>query len=359
MRPLTNILRRRNKDGTLRRYHRVTGVRLPDAPEHQPEFIVAWAREEEAAKRHKPKRSRHGAGTLGAAIEAYQKGRDWRELADSTKAMRRRILSKIGDRGGHVRLSSIRPHHIIHDIEDCPAHAARDRLKAWRAVMKHAGLEAVAKAVALPEAPRSDGHHTWTRDEIAAYRKHHKIGTDARLAFELAYWTAARSSDLVRLGRQSVQSDGWLRFVQKKTGVEVEIPFTCVLPADMAGLLSADHVQLLACIDAMPRGRLLFLETAQGKPRSEKAFGSWLATHAQAAGLAAGRTPHGLRKARLTMMAEAGWSELKRMAWAGHLDHKEAHLYTKKAERKAALRGTERDRNTGTPHPTERNAEEK
>jgi len=128
------------------------------------------------------------------------------------------------------------------------------------------------------------------------------------------------------------------------------------LPDWMAKDLGEDHAIVLETLRAAP-GRLLFLETAQGNPRSAKAVGAWLGLKAQEAGLPAGRTPHGLRKSRLTSFAEMGWSIHQLMSWAGHLSPDEAILYTRRAERRRVLEGTERNPKAGMdrePHSRSR-----
>jgi hypothetical protein len=51
-------------------------------------------------------------------------------------------------------------------------------------------------------ASKSDGHHSWTEDEIVRFEARHAIGTRARLAFGLLLYTAQRRADVVGMGRQ-------------------------------------------------------------------------------------------------------------------------------------------------------------
>ena len=59
------------------------------------------------------------------------------------------------------------------------------------------------------------GWHAWTPDEIDHYRKHHPIGTKARLALELMLNVGARVSDARGSGSQH-ETEGWLKFVAWK-----------------------------------------------------------------------------------------------------------------------------------------------
>jgi integrase len=70
---------------------------------------------------------------------------------------------------------------------------------------------------------RSEGFHTWTEDEIAAFEAAWPIGTRARLAFGLLLYTAQRRSDVVRMGRQHVHA-GNIEVRQQKTGRPLLIP---------------------------------------------------------------------------------------------------------------------------------------
>lgn len=340
-------------------------IRLPELPENHPDFIAAYARA--AEEPNKPRGPRGPvAGTLEHLVRTYEASPEWRALRQSTRDQRHRIGRKILDvkdgKGGLVRVKDIRRHHIEHDIGQLDPHPARNRLKVWRALMDyavaHGWIDAdPSNGVRKPKAPKSDGFQPWTPEDIETFRRRHAIGTEARLAMELCYWTGAASADVVRLGRQMVGADGWLRFSRQKTGSAVDIPLT-TLPDRIAVDFVVDHDHLLAALAAAPAGRMLFLETEAGQPRSPKAFGQWLATHARAVGLPSGRSPHGLRKARLIAFAEAGWSVHQIMSWAGHLTPDESVLYTRRASRRSILEGTEQIQKRGIPaRPYSKNRE--
>lgn len=119
---------------------------------------------------------------------------------------------------------------------------------------------------------------------------------------KLVYLTAAYASDWVWLSLGMVTKDRWLSFWQQKIDREVSIPFNRrVQPfaVDMQG----DLDQLKVTIDAMLRPKT-WLVTQHGKSRSTKAFSSWSAGAATAAGQ--GETAYGLRKARAEALAGAG-----------------------------------------------------
>ena len=86
-----------------------------------------------------------------------------------------------------------------------------------------AGISLSAKDV-RPLKVESDGHHSWTEEEIAQCRNTHPIGSRARLALELLLNTGQRGrSDVIRMGRQHIE-DGMIRVRQSKTGAELFFP---------------------------------------------------------------------------------------------------------------------------------------
>src|SRR6478672_10214057 len=52
---------------------------------------------------------------------------------------------------------------------------------------------------------KTNGFHTWTEEEIAAYASRHAPGSKARLALELLLQTGVARCDMVRMGRQHVK----------------------------------------------------------------------------------------------------------------------------------------------------------
>ncbi len=107
-------------------------------------------------------------------------------------------------------------------------------------------------AVERRKVKKSSGYEPWTVSDIDNFRDHWPITFPQRLAFELLHWTAARSSDAVRLGLGMVDRQGWLVFRQQKTGGEVAIPFKRALP-DFAVGMQADLDVLIATISHAPR----------------------------------------------------------------------------------------------------------
>jgi len=152
-------------------------------------------------------------------------------------------------------------------------HASKNRLKVWRAILNHAVEENwISESPAAHirvKLPGSEGHHPWTDAEITKYRKFHKIGSPARIAFELFFWTGARCGDARRLGFQMIDPTGWIAFTQEKTRGKVVIPFTCQLPEWMQPF-QHDYSHLQENLKEIVPDTLQFILTRYGKPRSEK-----------------------------------------------------------------------------------------
>lgn len=335
---LPNVDRRR-VGGTVYKYHRVTRTKLPcDVPEDHPRFIAAWTAEQ--AKTDAPARIDGPAGTIAAAIRGYLGSKGHADLSPDYRRPIRSHLEAIAEAYGLAQLRDLRPRHISADLAQLDTNPARARRKAWRKLCTWAKdhqhiIEDPSAAVSAPRARKTSGHLPWTADDIAAFRSHWPIETAQRLAFELTFWTAARRGDAARLSTRMIGRDGVLVFDQGKTGNPSHVPWTCALPA------YADrdsHRHLMACL-AHHRPELMMVVTQTGKARSPKAFGGWLAEAARAAGV--DKTAHGLRKSRLTQIAESGGSVHAIMSWGGHVTLSEAQDYIDSANRKKAVMGSD------------------
>jgi integrase len=170
---------------------------------------------------------------------------------------------------------------------------------------------------------KSDGHHTWTEEEIAQYEAFYPIGTKARLALALGLYTAQRRGDVVRMGRQHIR-DGVISVRQEKTGEPLAIPV---------------HPELQAALDATSVGHLTLLVTKSGKSYGANDFSEQFRSWCDAAGLPKACTFHGLRKAALTRLADAGCTVHEIAAISGHKTLKEIAHYTKAADQARLARG--------------------
>jgi integrase len=202
--------------------------------------------------------------------------------------------------------------------------AANGRIKAMRQVFRWAKSNGITKTNPAMELPYlrsgSDGHHSWTPEEVSQFMQRHPLGTKAHLALCLLLWTGVRRSDVVRLGRQHVRN-GKFAFIaaknQRRKPMSVEIP---ILP------------QLQTVLDASPTGDLTFLITQFGRPFTVAGFGGWFRRRCDEAGLR-NCSAHGLRKAGAATAAENGATTQQLMAIFAWSTSKEAERYTRAAHR--------------------------
>ena len=328
--------------GNPRLYYRRKGekpVAMPDAPKDSAAFLKAYT---EAAAGLPPEgvKAVPRTGTIGAGVLAYKKSDHFLTIAPSTRERWRRMLEDIATRYGVARLVDLEPKHIRKDLARLDPHPANNRLKVWRALGRwwvDAGLLDTdpARDVRPRATPQTDGHQAWTEADAALFRAHWPIGSIQRLAFELLITTGAARVDVVRLGPRNVDDDGWLTYTRKKCGTLAVVPFSCPAPAWYPA-----SPYLAECLARAPR-HLTFLSTDRGGSRSDKAFGNWFAAAARAAGIEKGKTAHGVRKLLAVMMAERGAAPEQRMAILGHDTTKQTQHYSKAADAKRIISGTD------------------
>jgi len=310
------------RDGRAYYYLRRPGhprVRLRGLP-WSPSFMAAYEaalagpRNAVGADRIKP-------GSVAAVVAAYLDSHQaFGSKGPGTQRMRRGILERFRTAYGDRPFALLPPEWIEALLDAKPPHAARSWLVTLRSLcqfaVKHRWLRVDPTANIKLRAPKGDGFHTWTEDEIAQFGAHHPIGTKPRLALALLLYTAQRRSDVVKIGRQHIR-DGVLMVKQQKTGATLAIPV---------------HADLRAVLDATPSEHLTFLVTATGKPYGGNAFSAQFRKWCDAAGLPKRCKVHGLRKAACRRLAEAGCSTKEIMAISGHATMKEIVRYTDAAD---------------------------
>ncbi|HEX7076194.1 MAG TPA: tyrosine-type recombinase/integrase, partial [Hyphomicrobiaceae bacterium] len=158
--------------------------------------------------------------------------------------------------------------------------------------------------------------------ELQQFRDKWPVGTKPRLAFEILYWTGCRVSDLAQLGRQHVRSNRIVFTAHKnrnRSPVRIDIP---AMP------------ELLAVIAKSPCGDLTFLTTDWGPPyTSHKGLSRRFVEWCREAGLPAGCSAHGIRKAAACELALKGANLNQLQAVFGWKTAKEALRYTQAADR--------------------------
>jgi integrase len=164
----------------------------------------------------------------------------------------------------------------------------------------------------------TDGYHTWSVDEIAAYVRRHPPGSMAYLAIMTLLFTGLRRSDVTIFGRQHVRG-GVIRFRTGKTKAE---------------LVTSASWPFLEALALMPAtAELPFLQSARGKGfASGAAFGNWFKDRCTEAGLPH-CSAHGLRKAASVLADEGGASDDQINAMFTWVNPGQSSVYTRTANR--------------------------
>jgi integrase len=332
-----------DRHGKPRFYFRRRGykqVKLPGLP-YSPEFMAAYATAAHGA-RDKLGQSRSKPGTVAAAVAGYFASSAFAGLAASTRMTRRRVLERFRVDHGDKGIATLGRVHVERMIEAKAAKpgTALNFLVALRALMRHAVLvglcaEDPTAGVRGPKF-RSAGFYTWTEQDIAAFEDKHPIGSRARLALALLLYTAQRRADVVKMGRQHVR-DGLIHIRQSKTGKTLAIPL---------------HPELRAALDAAAADNMTFLTAANGRPLHPDSFSHWFKRKCREAGLPAGASAHGLRKAACRRLAELGCSANVIASISGHSTLREISRYTAAADQvRLARQGIEALTRTKTGKP--------
>jgi integrase len=207
--------------------------------------------------------------------------------------------------------------------------------------------------IPTPKSQNKDGHHTWTLDEVAAWRDAFPIlnadGTPcmARRFLEMEVAWGARAGDLLQLGWENIDA-GVISFTPQKTRISTGK----VVHLDATDQNGNNGEHLAAVLAHCPRNEAFFFQKppagfnqyTKGKvvalkpepwsyTRLEKDVREWRAT----ASVGDECTAHGLRKTFATMMADR---DVPPLALASALGDtlESAMIYIKKRdERRASL----------------------
>jgi integrase len=330
----------KRKSQRTRYYFRKRGskaIPLPGIPGSE-EFMTAYAMALSSTT-ERPREigaNRTLPGTINALAVAYYTSTEWQALAAETQKSRRRIIERLRLQHGDKRVALLGHDHILKMLVAIQSLSARrSLLKTLRALMRFAvpimRKDDPTEDIPGVKLPKSKGHHTWTDEEIARYRAHWPAGTQQRLVFEFALETTSRRGEVVRLGPQHVKN-GRIRIERIHGSEDVDI-------------VMSPHLK--AACDAMPKAHLTYIVTAYGKPRSKYGLGNDFAKWVTQAGLPRNCRLHGLKKAGMRRLAEAGGTAHELMAISGHKTLAEVQRYTKDADRRkladsgiAKLRGS-------------------
>ncbi len=323
-------------------YHRASGTKLPSSiPEDDPRFLTAYLEAENATK-PKPKLETIKPNSVADVCRGFMASRRFRDLSKDYQDTLRRDMNRMCEenKGAIAKLpiSAVKRNHIEMQMDKLDRNPGNQRLKSWRYLTEFAFKRGIVtqratEGVKVNPELNTGGHTPWILANITQYRAYWPYGSKQRLGFELQYWAGARISDTRKLGPENIDQEGWLNFVQEKTGSEVSVPMERSLPRFAE---PADLEHLLKAIEAMPEQETVWLLTAYGKIRSKKGASQWFAAQARKVGLI-GLTSHGLRKSRMILHAENGASSKEIAAWSGHETLKEIERYVRGADRRKLL----------------------
>ena len=319
----------RDRHGNVRYYFRRRGekkVRLHGIPASK-EFMDAYALALGSVTSRPAPGNPEVRSSFGFLCKEYFRSQTFKALNPSTRLWRRRVLEEICVDHGEKPYVKLQPKNVrsLRDEKAGTPGAANLRLKALRALFRWAieydfavdnptrGVEPIRYA--------TDGHYSWTTEEVEAFEACHPVGSKARLAFSLMFYTGCRRGDVVRLGPQHIH-EGQLRYRQQKN--ETRRPVDIDIPV---------HAGLDEVIRATPSGHLNFLVTDYGKPFTVAGFGNRFREWCNQAGLP-NCSAHGLRKALAVRLAEGGATPHEIMSITGHLSLNEVERYTRAANTK-------------------------
>ena len=319
--PYVNVVRRR---GRLYFYFRRPGFKrrpLPGLP-GSTEFMAAYQGALESTPEQKIEIGavRTVPGTINAVVVAFRK---FNKNEPITRKTDRNILEAFRAKHGDKRVALLEQRHIeamIAEKAGKPS-AQRNLLRMLRVLLaftidQKLRRDNAALGIKL-DAIKTGGYHSWSEDELRQYERRHPVGTKARLALDLLLYTAQRRAHVVALGPAHMR-DGRLSFTQSKTRAEIDIPVAEPLAVTIA---------------ATPMiGVKSFPVTDYGKPFSAAGFGNWFRQRCNEAALPH-CSAHGLRKAFLRRMAEAGCSEDFIASISGHRDYREIRTYVQAANK--------------------------
>jgi integrase len=291
------------------------------------EFLAGYRAALEG-KKTPMKMSKAPKGCLNWLVDEWRQSSDWASTSLATRRQRENILVHVLRSAGTVPFEEI-TQKVIRDGRErrqgTPA-AANNFLKTMRALFRWAKeaehiLVDPAKEVSFLTV-KTKGFTPWTAEDVFKYRERWELGTSERVALEVILNTGLRRSDAVRLGRQHVKDEVatiTLQKTEKTSNVTVHIP---ILPA------------LQRALQAGPVGDLTFIVGKRGLPMTKESFGNTFRGYCESAGIAKGKSAHGLRKLAATIVAENGGSENELQALFGWVTNTQSLVYTRGADKK-------------------------
>jgi enterobacteria phage integrase len=265
-------------------------------------------------------------GSLGLLITEFYGSRPFRNLKQSSQRTYRAALEPLARAHGHrtARITHKHATKLIADIGDKKPAMANLTKKVLQTVFKYA-----VKADWVESNPiigidsfKIGEYHTWSEGELQTFEKRWPVGTRQRLAYALLLYSTQRVGDVVKMHRSDLVA-GELHVIQQKTGAELYLPFV---------------QEMQQALVAIPATGLTLLTREDGRQMTRAGLTALMRRAVAEAGLPARCVPHGLRKAGIRRMAEAGRSVNQIAAVSGHKSLREVQRYTAAADQRKLAR---------------------
>jgi integrase len=316
----------RDRYGKVRRYFRRRGGRAIILLPGSIEFMAAYQAALAIVSPPPPSSKHVIRGSLSDVTAGYLQSADFANLSPSSQRTYQTALKPILAAHGHRLVSDLNKVAARHVIEEIGARRRPGMANLTRAVLSKVVAYAVETGLRADnpfeglKRYRLGTYHTWTDAEVAQFERRWPLGTRERLAFALLLYTGQRGGDAVKMQRTDIVDGRMIRVAQDKAR-----------KGTVNELLIPIHPALARALKAGPVVGLKHLITnTRGQPMQRLTI--LIAKAVKAAGLPPHCKAHGLRKAALRRLAEAGASTKQIAAISGHRSLPEIERYTAKAD---------------------------
>jgi len=256
--------------------------------------------------------------TISALVAQYERSAAYKQLRQITRDTYHNWMKRLVNDYGKLDFTKLERRHVRGDLDKISSSPSvhNARLRAWRQILNFAverDLIATNPASGIKKLKEGAGHRDWPDTVVDQYRAHWRLGTRERLHFDVFRETGQRLRDVAVMTDEHLKvGEIWL--TQSKTSSEMVIPITKALSTS---------------ITMTERTSNYLVETIAGNPYAPKSLSNIMAKRFRDAGIPAGYSVHGLRKAKLRTGAERGMTENELMALSGHKTPAELERYTK------------------------------
>lgn len=295
-------------------YHRRTGERLPDDP------LEAALRAREINAGVTPS-TVIMPGSFRDLVVTYKSSPGFASLKDRTRRDYARCLDIILNAWADLLVAALKREHVMewrdHHGQTNPARG-NQVLGVLRLLLTFAldrGFRPDNPTLKIKPLKMGSGHKPWPPAAIPRFKA--AAGPEMRLALLLGLYTGQRKGDVLTMTWHDYDG-AWIKVVQAKTGIRLDIPV---------------HPELKAALDSAPRRSPIILTTPSGRPFRHTSFDKHWRRVILAAGLD-GLVFHGLRYTAASELAELGCSDAEIASITGHLSRSMVVKYSKGARQK-------------------------